>query len=187
MKLKKTFRWFLATFLMLISTPVFAESTKGNPQTDFCTNPRIKTMFKIGGTFIYIMKVLIPVVIIVLGSVDLFKAFLSGDEKDVSTATQSLIKRFVIGIVIFFVPTVIKTIFNIVDGSKEDKTSGWIFDSECYNCLFDPYASCNIPKSTKSTADKETAERSESSGAGGSSFSGGGSDASGAGTGGGTR
>lgn len=158
MKLKKTFRWFLATFLMLISTPVFAESTKGNPQTDFCSNPRIKTMFKIGGTFIYIMKVLIPVVIIVLGSVDLFKAFLSGDEKDVSTATQSLLKRFAIGIVIFFIPTVIRTLFNVVDSAKEDKTSGWIFDSECYNCLLDPFGSCNLPDELALESIKPTGE-----------------------------
>lgn len=157
MKAKKVFHWFLVTILWLMTTPVFAEPdlATGNAQLDFCDEPRIQNLFKIAGTIIFLLKILIPVIIILLGTIDLFKAMISGDEKDISTSINSLIKRFVVGIVIFFIPAVIKTLFNIIDSSKEQGDTQWIFNSKCYNCLLDPNGNCEIDKFKKPNRTKD--------------------------------
>ena len=57
----------------------------------------------------------VPLLIIVFGMIDYFNAVTSSDENALSKATESLIKRLVSGIVIFFIPTLLWGILNLLD------------------------------------------------------------------------
>ncbi len=83
----------------------------------FCGNENggVKTTFKILGMVVYVMKLLAPLLIIVFGVLDYFKAVTSSDEEAVNKATTSLIRRIVSGVIIILLPTLIWGILNLFD------------------------------------------------------------------------
>jgi len=55
---------------------------------------------------------LVPIVIIILGSLDLFKAVIASKEDEIKNAQKLLIKRVIYGVAIFFVTILVTFIFN---------------------------------------------------------------------------
>ena len=63
----------------------------------------------------------IPIVLIVLGIMDLGKAVISSDDKEVKQAQGRLVKRFIYAVAIFFIVTLVSLIMNLVTtGVNED-------------------------------------------------------------------
>lgn len=61
-----------------------------------------------------VVKYIVPVLLIVLTSVDYLKAISSGDKENVNKATTKLTKRAIIALAIFLVPTILNFILKIV-------------------------------------------------------------------------
>lgn len=57
-----------------------------------------------------IIKIAVPILVIVLCSVDIARAVIAQDDKAVKEALSSSIKRIIIGVVVFFVPTLINVL-----------------------------------------------------------------------------
>lgn len=76
-----------------------------------------------------IIQIGIPILLIVMGSIDLGKAVLSSDDKEIKGATSKLIKRVIMAVAIFFVVTIVTLVMNLfanVDDSDElGNTTGW--------------------------------------------------------------
>ncbi len=53
------------------------------------------------------IKICVPILCVVLISIDILSAVTSGDEKNMKDAQSKAVKRLIIGIVIFFIPTFI--------------------------------------------------------------------------------
>lgn len=99
---------------------------------DFCLDT--SAMWQFAGYILLILKVLVPVIIIVLGIVDLAKAVMSSDDKAVNKATTAIISRLIIGVAIFFIPTIISFIFSIVKDAAPAVSAA----EECQVCLLRP-------------------------------------------------
>lgn len=82
---------------------------------NICGNGGVRNVMRIIGRIISIFKYVIPILIIVFGMLDFSKAVISNDEKAVDKAIESLIRRVISGIVVFFVPTIIWAILNTID------------------------------------------------------------------------
>lgn len=109
-----------------------------------CSNNGIKSAFKIVGYVIAIVKWIVPLIIIVFGMIDFGKAVISNDEKTINKATGALIRRFIAGIAIFFVPTIIMAILNVLQISKGiEKETDTNFGA-CTKCLFKPFTECDV-------------------------------------------
>lgn len=71
--------------------------------------------------------ILIGVVLVVLIIIDLAKAIIAGDEKEVKAAQKAAIRRGIYAIVLFFVPTIVNLLFGLLapafEGSSEDNTA----------------------------------------------------------------
>lgn len=67
----------------------------------------------------------IPIVLIILGTIDLGKAVIVSDEKDVKAAQSRLIKRFIYAALVFFVVTLVTVLMNIVSAGGEGDTNSW--------------------------------------------------------------
>jgi len=74
---------------------------------------------------------LVPIVIIILGSLDLFKAVIASKEDEIKSAQKLLIKRIIYGVAIFFVTILVTFIFNAL-GSTGAATGDANFLS-CWN------------------------------------------------------
>ncbi len=53
------------------------------------------------------IKICVPILCVVLISIDILSAVTSGDEKNMKDAQSKAVKRLIIGIVIFFIPTLV--------------------------------------------------------------------------------
>ena len=61
-----------------------------------------------------IIKIVIPIIIVVLGLVDLTKAVVANKEDDMKKAQDALIKRIIIGVVIFMLPTLVDIVVKLL-------------------------------------------------------------------------
>ena len=73
-----------------------------------------------------ILQIGIPILLIVMGSIDLGKAVLSSDDKEIKGATGKLVKRAIAAVAVFFVVTIVQLLmglFTKTDGVEG--TSSW--------------------------------------------------------------
>ncbi len=72
-----------------------------------------------------IVQLGIPILLIIFGTIDLGKAVISSDEKEVKAAQGRLIKRFIYAALVFFVVTLVTVLMNIVATGGEGDTNSW--------------------------------------------------------------
>lgn len=81
-----------------------------------------------------IIKIGIPILLIIMGSIDLGKAVMASDDKEIKSATSKLIKRAIAAVAIFFAVTLVDVIMGLVakgEDSGDGANSGsW---SACWN------------------------------------------------------
>ena len=72
----------------------------------------------------------VPIVIIILGSIDLFKAVIASKEDEIKNAQKLLIKRVIYGVAIFFVFSIVSLVFSTLAKNGDGQYSNtWI---ECW-------------------------------------------------------
>ena len=80
-----------------------------------------------------IIQIGIPIILIVMGSIDLGKAVMSSDDKEIKGATSKLIKRAIAAVAVFFVTTVVSLLMGLFTKSGanvEGNTTSW---QECWD------------------------------------------------------
>lgn len=60
------------------------------------------------------VQIAIPILVILLCSVDMVRAVVSQDEKDMQAAQAKAIKRVIIGMAVFFVPLILDVLLDLV-------------------------------------------------------------------------
>lgn len=109
--------------------------------TSFCGDTA--PVWNLIGTIIRIIRIAIPIVIVLLGTIDLGKAVIAGEEKDIKAAQGIFIKRLIYGVLVFFVVWIVQAIFGLV--------SGWDENNEiCWSCAANPNgATCTSAMNNK--------------------------------------
>ncbi len=98
----------------------------------FCA--QTKDIWGIVGKILSIFKIVIPLLIIIFGMIDLGKAVVGSDDKEIKKALKQLAMRAVAGIAIWFVPTLVSLVFSLVEvGTNTD------YDI-CKTCITNPDA-----------------------------------------------
>lgn len=100
--------------------------------TAFCKDTA--AIWEFIGYVLFIFKIAIPLLLILFGMIDLGKAVIASDDKQIKTATSSLVKRAVAGVVIFLLPLIVSFIFSIVNGFSAVKDTY----ETCKNCVVSP-------------------------------------------------
>ena len=59
----------------------------------------------------------IPILLIVMGSIDLGKAVMASDDKEIKGATSKLIKRAIAAVAVFFIPMLVNILVGMVGDS----------------------------------------------------------------------
>ncbi len=75
-----------------------------------------------------IIQIGIPIILIVMGSIDLGKAVLSSDDKEIKGATSKLIKRAIAAVAVFFITTIVSILMGLFTSSGtnvEGSTTSW--------------------------------------------------------------
>jgi len=70
------------------------------------------------------MHIIIPIILIVMISFDLFKVFVGqADEKAKKEASNKAAKRLIYAMIVFFVPTIINFVFKKIDSATSNQTN----------------------------------------------------------------
>lgn len=74
-----------------------------------------------------LVQLFIPIILIILGTIDLGKAVIASDDKEVKAAQGRLIKRFIYAALIFFVTTLVSVLMDLVSKGGDDAgdTTSW--------------------------------------------------------------
>ena len=97
-------------------------------------------VWQIIGYALLILKIVIPIILIVLGMIDIGKAVLSSDEKLIKDGVMKLIKRVIAAVIIFFIPTVIDVLFQFIGAFSESVRNDY---ANCIDCLTSPTNNCD--------------------------------------------
>lgn len=91
------------------------------------------------------IQIFIPIILIVLGMLDMGKAVMSNDEKTMKENQQTLIKRIIYAVIVFLIVAAVKTVIGIVAGAAGDD-NGTINKgniSTCITCFVNGTSSSN--------------------------------------------
>ena len=74
-----------------------------------------------------IIQIGVPIILIIMGAIDLGKAVLSSDDKEIKGATGKLIKRCIAAVAVFFVVTIVTLLMNLFTSADTgvEGTTGW--------------------------------------------------------------
>lgn len=113
----------------------------------FCT--QTASVWQLVGYLLFIIKIVIPIALIVVGVVLLGKAVISNDDKEIKQSIGSLIKKFLVAVLIFFLPVIVSTLFGVVNGFKILKDDYMV----CSKCVSSPYSDYCTSKVSISESD----------------------------------
>lgn len=131
------------TLFMMFGGTVLADDVS---DLNFCAANGVKLALQIIGYAIFVVKIVIPIVLIVYGTIDIAKAVI--DAKDgLQKNLIQFAKRSIAAILIFMAPGLINGIFNLViDGYQTStNTGGKNGYKDCFTCLFNP-SHCSVKK-----------------------------------------
>lgn len=97
----------------------------------FC--PETANIWRLIGNIIYVIRIVIPILIVLLGTIDLGKAVIAGEDKKIKEAQKAFITRIIYGIAIFFVFTIVEIVFGLL-GVDLDKGNAKV----CWQCATKP-------------------------------------------------
>jgi len=86
-----------------------------DPCTDF------KGAVQIVGLILKVIQWVVPIILILLGTIDLVKAVIAGKEDDIKKNQTALIKRIIAAVIVFLVPLIVGILMGMI-GQKDWKT-----------------------------------------------------------------
>ena len=104
------------TFLFLLDN-VFAADCDLSIEVDcdgFCVPNQLVTIV---GSIVTIIKIGVPVILIVLGMIDLGKSVATQKEEDIKKGQKTLMSRCIAAAIVFFVVAIVQLLFSIINGT----------------------------------------------------------------------
>ncbi len=116
--------FILGLMLPIINVQAYTSTSCGN-----VTNIPVKVP-QITSLVVSMVQILIPVILIIVGSIDLIKGVVAQKEDEIKKGQQKFIKRLITAAIIFFVIVLVKLIISLAADS--DDTNNII---DCMDCF----------------------------------------------------
>ena len=120
--------------IMIISCFLMIDEVNALSYSSICSNVEVLNVIRIFGVIIKIIKIVIPLLIIVFGMIDFSKSVVSSDDKAINKSSMKLVKRIIAGILIYFLPTLVLTLFDYLELSDIHTNENFY---KCTTCLLD--------------------------------------------------
>ena len=104
----------------------------GSIEEGFCANTA--NIWQIVGYILLILKIVIPILLILYGMIDLGKAVVAAKDDEIKKATKQLAFRAIAGIAVFFVPTIIGLLVNMLSIFSDARDDFQV----CKSCITSP-------------------------------------------------
>lgn len=106
----------------MLDTLLFLAKTAAG---DICTGG-ISEAIGLAKMVIKVLQIAVPIGLIVMGTIDMAKAVIAGDEKKMKEAQKPFVKRIIAAVIVFLIPIIVNMILSFVTKGNSD----WI---DCWN------------------------------------------------------
>ena len=106
---------YLLLFVCLFGINNVAADTVG----EFCNNENLIPFIQIVSIIINAIKIGVPIILIVLGMIDMGKAVASQKEDEIKKGQKILLSRCIAAGITFFVVAIVQLLFSIINGGTE--------------------------------------------------------------------
>lgn len=103
-------------------------------QVLFCNSELGLRVMGFLGTIFSIVKIIVPIILILVGTISLVKCIINNEQDKTKKEIIGLIKKAVLAVTIFLLPSIIMFLFNLVG----ENFSG----TKCVSCLLDQPSNC---------------------------------------------
>ena len=83
-----------------------------------CNNTDLLSLIGMAKKILMILQIAIPIALLIFGTLDLGKAVMAGDEKEIKAATGILIKRVVAAVAVFLLILIVSVVTGWVGGDE---------------------------------------------------------------------
>lgn len=83
-----------------------------------CENQDLLTIIGIAKKVLTILQIAIPIALLIFGTLDLGKAVMAGDEKEIKSATGVLLKRVIAAVAVFLLILIVSVVTGWVGGDE---------------------------------------------------------------------
>lgn len=136
MKRNSKYIIYLIVVLLLGIGVVYAETTiKEDTLCSLCYEA--SNQIRLVGYLIMTFKIVVPIILIGLSSIDIFKVVTSGKDDEMPKATKTAIRRAIASVIIFFVPFIFNFVLSMVNETVNDDGTATEY-AVCAACLFKP-------------------------------------------------
>lgn len=94
-----------------------------------CSDQNIATIMGIIGYVVWGIKVIVPIILIIIGMIDMAKAVTEKSDDKIKAAQTSLVKKAIAAIIVFLVPTLVGLVMGLVSATN------W---KPCMDCVNSP-------------------------------------------------
>lgn len=129
----KKFRTIFLVFVASFFT--FLTQVSAIERIPICEQKGVLSAMKILGFLVFgVFKALVPALIVIIGIINLAKVILNGED-DIKKPVYGLVQRFIVGVVIFFIPNFVTAFLSFGIDSFKGQTENSI--QPCINCMKD--------------------------------------------------
>lgn len=119
MKKKVLFIVLLMALVFVCAEPVLARDI-ASCQSAFGANAMIDEKIpNVVSTIVKVIRVVVPILLVVLGMIDLVKGITAGKEDEIKKGTSIFIKRLIAAVIVFFVFVIVQLVISLVADSSE--------------------------------------------------------------------
>ena len=86
----------------------------------------IASVVSLAKMVIKVLQLVVPIGLIIMGTIDMAKAVIAGDEKKMKEAQKPFIKRIIAAVIVFLIPIIVNMVLSFVTTGNSD----WI---DCWN------------------------------------------------------
>lgn len=102
----------------------------------FCQE--LSPFLQVIGQALNIFKISLPIILIILGIIDIGRVVVSSKSEDIKKHFKTLGFKVATCIVVFFIPTLVMIVFGFVGKFSDIIDNSGVDYNVCYNCIFKP-------------------------------------------------
>lgn len=90
-----------------------------------CINGSLLNIMRLVRLIIKILQIAVPIGLILMGTIDMAKSVIAGDEKKMKEAQKPFVKRIIAAIIVFLIPYIVNIAINLVVADANSWRSCW--------------------------------------------------------------
>lgn len=90
-----------------------------------CIDGSLLNIMRLVRLVIKVLQIAVPVGLVLMGTIDMAKSVIAGDEKKIKEAQKPFVKRIVAAIIVFLIPYIVNIAINLVVSDASDWRNCW--------------------------------------------------------------